>query len=176
MPPTETTTFPLVAPAGTGATMRVLDQLVVRAATPLNSSKLDLVPTVGPKFVPFTLTTVPMGPALGLTPLMFGGGVTVKGRPLLGVPPTVTITFPVVAPAGTDVSMLVSLQEVVVVTGVPLKVIVLDPRVAPKVEPVIVMLAPIGPCVRLRVERLGPRTGVAVATFEYELKLVPSVA
>src|SRR6266513_5473780 len=126
MPPTETTTFPVAAPAGTGATIRVLDQLVVRAAMPLNSTKLALVPTVGPKFVPLTLTTVPMGPALGLTLLMFGGGVTVKGRPLLAVPLTVTTTFPVVAPAGTDVSMLVSLQEVAV-AGVPLKVIVLDP-------------------------------------------------
>src|SRR5437870_6498915 len=86
MPPTETTTFPVVAPAGTGATMRVFDQLVVRAAMPLNSTKLALVPTVGPKFVPLTLTTVPMGPALGLTLLTFGGGVTVKGRPLLAVP------------------------------------------------------------------------------------------
>jgi hypothetical protein len=57
---------------------------------------------------------------------MFGGGVTVKSRPLLGIPPTVTITFPVVAPAGTDVSMLVSLQEVAV-AGVPPKEIVLDP-------------------------------------------------
>src|SRR5438105_6590317 len=127
MPPTETTTFPVAAPAGTGATIRVLDQLVVRAAMPLNSTKLALVPTVGPKFVPLTLTTVPMGPALGLTLLTFGGGVTVKGRPLLAVPLTVTTTFPVVAPAGTDVSMLVSLQEVTVVTGVPPKVIVLDP-------------------------------------------------
>src|SRR6266403_2194885 len=123
MPPTETTTFPLVAPAGTGATMRVLDQLVVREEMPLNSTKLALVPTVGPKFVPVTLTTVPMGPALGLTPLMFGGGVTVKIRPLLGIPPTVTTTFPVFAPAGTDVSMLVSLQEVAV-AGVPPKEIV----------------------------------------------------
>src|SRR5467141_1947826 len=126
MPPTETTTFPLVAPTGTGATMSVLDQLVVRATMPLKSSELALVPTVGPKFVPFTLTTVPMGPALGLTPLMFGGGVTVKGRPLLCVPPTVTTTFPVFAPAGTDVSMLVSLQEVAV-AGVPPKEIVPDP-------------------------------------------------
>jgi hypothetical protein len=146
--------------------MRVLDQLVVREEIPLNSTKLALVPTVGPKFVPVTFTTVPMGPALGLMPLMFGGGVTVKSRPLLGIPPTVTTTFPVVAPAGTEVSMLVSLQEVTVVARVPPKVIVLDPLVPPKLEPVIVMLAPIGPCVRLRVERPGPWIGVAVATFE----------
>jgi hypothetical protein len=93
---------------------------------PLKSSKLALVPTVGPKFVPLTLTTVPMGPALGLTPVMLGGGVTAKGRPLLGVPATLTTTFPVVAPAGTDVTMLVSLQEVAVAV-VPLKVTILDP-------------------------------------------------
>jgi hypothetical protein len=106
--------------------MSVLDQLVVRATTPLKSSPLDLVPTVGPKFVPVTLTEVPMGPALGLTPVMFGGDVTVKGRGLLCVLPTVTTTFPVVAPAGTVVSMLMSLQEVAVAV-IPLKVIVLDP-------------------------------------------------
>src|SRR2546430_458625 len=110
IPPTVTTTLP-----------------VVRALPRLNRSELALVPTVGRKFVPVTLTAVPMGRALGLTPLMFGGGVTVKGRPLLDIPPTVTTAFPVVAPAGTDVSMLVSLQEVTVVTGVPPKVIVLDP-------------------------------------------------
>src|SRR6266850_1248409 len=121
IPPTVTTTLPVVAPVGTGATMLVSDQLLVRAATPLNISKLALVPTVGPKFVPLTLTTVPIGPALGLTPLMFGGGVTVKGRALLGIPPTVTTTLPVAAPAGTDVSMLVSLQEVAV-ARVPPKV------------------------------------------------------
>src|SRR5437660_9003579 len=85
MPPTETTTFPLAAPAGTGAMMRVSDQLVVRAATPLNSSELALVPTVGPKFVPVTLTAVPMGPALGLTPLMCVGGVAGKGGPSVDV-------------------------------------------------------------------------------------------
>src|SRR5260370_13556883 len=126
MPPTETTTLPLVAPTGTGATMRVLDQLVVRATRPLKTSPLALVPTVGPKFVPVTLTEVPMGPALGLTPVMFGGGVTVKGRPVLEYPPTVTTTVPVVAPAGTDGPMVVAVREGTVVTGVPLKEIVLD--------------------------------------------------
>ena len=125
-PPTETTTFPLVAAAGTGATMSVSDQLVVRAAMPLKSRLLALVPTVGPKFAPLTFTTVPMGPAFGLMLVMLGGGVTVKDRPLLVDPPTVTTTFPVVAPAGTAVSMLVALQAVAV-ARVPLKVTVLDP-------------------------------------------------
>ncbi len=36
--------------------------------------------------------------------------MTVKGDPLLACPPTVTTTFPVVAPAGTVTTMLVALQ------------------------------------------------------------------
>jgi len=127
-------------------------QVVVLPTTPLNETVLALVPTVGPKFVPLIVTTVPIGPDIGLMLLIFGGGVTVKGRPLLAMPLTVTTTFPVVAPAGTVVSMLVALQAVGV-AGVPLKVI--DPGADPKLEPVMVMLAPMGPCVRLRVERLG---------------------
>jgi hypothetical protein len=122
----DTTTFPVAAPAGTGRMIWVSLQLVVLAETPLKVTPLALVPTVGPKFVPLMVTTAPMGPDTGLMLAMFGGGVTVKGRPLLGLPPTVTTTFPVVAPAGTDASMLVSLQEVAV-AAVPLKVIVLAP-------------------------------------------------
>src|SRR5438132_14120173 len=112
MTPTETTTFPVVAPAGPGATMRVFDQLVVRAAMPLNSTQLALVPTVGPKFVPLTLTTVPMGPALRLTLLMFGRGVTVKDTPLLADPVTSTTTLAVDPSTETDVSTPVRVQEV----------------------------------------------------------------
>jgi hypothetical protein len=122
----ETTTFPVVAPLGTGTTICVSLQLLVRAATPLNETKLTLVPTVGPKFAPLTVTTVPIGPDVGLMLVMLGGGVTVKGRPLLGTPPTVTTTFPVVAPTGTGASMLVALQFVGV-ASVPLKVTVLVP-------------------------------------------------
>jgi hypothetical protein len=57
---------------------------------------------------------------------MKGGGVTVKGRPLLATPPTVTTTLPVVAPAGTGALMLVSLQ-LAGLARVPLKVTVLVP-------------------------------------------------
>jgi hypothetical protein len=85
---------------------------------PLNETVLVLVPTVGPKFVPLMITSVPTGPAVGFKPLIFGGGVTVNGRPLLATPPTVTTTFPVVAPTGTGTSMLVSLQFVGVATVV----------------------------------------------------------
>jgi hypothetical protein len=122
----DTTTFPVVAPVGTGATIWVSLQLVVLATKPLNETELALVPTVGPKFAPLIVTTAPTGPDVGLMRVMLGGGVTVKGRPLLAIPPTVATTFPVVAPAGTGTSMLVSLQ-VFGAASVPLKAAVLAP-------------------------------------------------
>jgi hypothetical protein len=51
---------------------------------------------------------------------------TVKLTPLLATPPTVTTTFPVVAPAGTFAVILVALQ-LVGVADVPLKSTVLVP-------------------------------------------------
>jgi len=76
---------------------------------------------------------------------MLGAGVvTVKLTPLLAAPPTVTTTFPVVAPLGTATAMLVALQ-LVGVPAVPLNVTVLVPCVAPKFVPVIVTEVPTGP-------------------------------
>jgi hypothetical protein len=76
---------------------------------------------------------------------MLGGGrVTVKVTPLLAVPPTVTTTLPVVAPAGT--AMLVVLQ-LVGVAAVPLNVTVLVPWAAPKFVPVMVTELPTTPAV-----------------------------
>ncbi len=68
--------------------------------------------------------------------VMFGAvaAVTVKSMPLLAVPPTVTTTFPVVAPAGTGATMVVALQFAGV-AAVPLKVTVLVPCDAPKFVP-----------------------------------------
>lgn len=59
-PPDVTTTFPLVAPTGTVATMAVALQLVVEAAVPLNLT----VPEV-PKFVPEIVTDWPIPPGFG---------------------------------------------------------------------------------------------------------------
>ena len=60
-----------------------------------------LVPLVAPKFVPVIVTDVPTGPLVGTRLVTLGGTVTtVKTTPLLATPPTVTTTFPVVAPAG----------------------------------------------------------------------------
>src|SRR5438445_12947519 len=66
---------------------------------------------MSPKPVPLIVTVVPTAPNVGLRPVILGlDGVTVKLTPLLGVTPTVTTTFPVVAPPGTNVERLVSLQ------------------------------------------------------------------
>src|SRR5947209_9544513 len=146
-PPTDTRMLPVVAPAGAGTRICVSLQLFVLAETPLKVTPLTLVPTVGPKFVPLMVTTAPIGPDTGLMVEMFGGGVTVKGRPLLAIPPTVTTTFPVVAPAGTGTSILVAVQFVGV-PAVPLNVTVLVPWVAPKFVPTMVTTAPTGPCVK----------------------------
>jgi hypothetical protein len=87
--------------------------------------------------------------------VMPGGGVTVKGTPLLDTPPTVTTTFPVVAPIGTVTLNIVAVQFEAAI-GVPFKVTVLAPWVEPKFEPFTVNVAPTGPCVKLKLEILGP--------------------
>ena len=66
-PPTVTTTFPVVAPAGTGATTPVALQLVGVVAMRSNVT----VPAV-PKFVPVMVTEVPTGPEDGLRFVIFG--------------------------------------------------------------------------------------------------------
>lgn len=59
-----------------------------------------------PKLVPVMVTDVPADPLFGLR-LVILGDVMVKVRALLTTPPTVTVTFPVVAPVGTGATMLV---------------------------------------------------------------------
>src|SRR5215471_16762252 len=136
--------------------MLVALQLVGVPAVPLNVTVL--VPCVEPKFVPVTVTDVPTGPDAGLTLLIEGAvpePLTAKLIPLLGVPPTVTTTFPVVAPVGTGTTMLVALQ-LVGVPAVPLNVTVLVPCVAPKFAPVTVTDVPTGPDAGLTLVIEGP--------------------
>ena len=116
----------MVAPVGTGAVMLVLLQFDARVWTPLNVTKLCIVPTVGPKFVPVMMTLVPMGPEEGEIVVMAGGGVTVKSMALLGTLFTVTTTLPVVAPVGT-VTLIIRSDQLVTVKGDPFKVAVLTP-------------------------------------------------
>src|SRR5258708_5057794 len=160
-PPTVTTTGPGVAPAGTGATMLVALQFVGVAAVPLNLTVL--LPCVAPKFAPVIVTEAPANPDVGFRLAMLGAGTaeTVKFTPLLARPPTVTTTFPVVAPAGTSATMLVALQFVGVAT-VPLNLTVLLPCVAPKFVPVIVTEAPASPDEGFRLAMLGAGTAETV--------------
>jgi len=143
-PPTFTSRLPVVAPVGTGAVMLVSVQFDALVCVPLKVTKLCIVPTVGPKFVPVMVTFVPIGPEVGVMLVMAGGGVTVKSRPLLATPATVTTTLPVVAPEGT-VTLMPDAVQLEVAARVPLNVTVLLPWVDPKFEPFIVKPAPIGP-------------------------------
>lgn len=111
---------------GTGAVMLVLVQFDARGCTPLKVTKLWIVPTVGPKFVPVITTLVPMGPEAGAILVMDGGGVTVKVTPLLWTPPAVTMMFPEIALDGTVTSMVFIAQFAVAMVA-PLNVTVLLP-------------------------------------------------
>jgi hypothetical protein len=145
---TVTTTFPVVAPLGTGTAMLLAVQLVGVAAVPLNRTLL--VPCVDPKLLPAMVTVAPTDPVPGDTDVMLGaaGGavVTVNATPLLATPPTVTTTFPLVAPLGTGTTMLVA-DQFVGAAFVVLNVTVLVPCVAPKLAPLIVTAVPIAPLV-----------------------------
>jgi hypothetical protein len=133
--------------------MLVALQLVGVAVVPLNFTVL--VPWVAPKFAPVIVTVVPISPEAGFKLVMLGAGtVTVKLTPLLAAPPTVTTTFPVVAPAGTSATMLVALQ-LVGVAVVPLNLTVLVPCVTPKFAPAIVTDVPMTPETGFKLVMLG---------------------
>ena len=128
IPATVTTTLPVVARDGTFATMLVLLQLtIVVAFVPLKVTVL--LPWDDPKFEPVIVTELPIAAEVGLR-LEIWGPITVKVTLLLlATPPTATTTGPApsAAPEGTLATMLVSLQLVMEVAFVPLKVTVLEP-------------------------------------------------
>ena|SRR5713226_715078 len=161
------TTFPVVAPAGTCATTPVAPQTNGVADVPLKVTVLD--PCDVPRFFPAIVRMAPIGPEVGFTLVIVGGGpvTTVKPAPLLATPPTVTMTFPVVAALGTVTAMLVGPQPFAfVVAIVPLKVTVPIPCVWPKLVPPIVTVVPAGPDVGVRVVIVGgePMVSVTVVT------------
>src|SRR5258705_394241 len=143
-PPTVTVTLPVVAPPGTGTVMLVADHAVGVAVTLLNVTVL--VPCGDPKFVPMIVTDALTAPLVGDSELIVAVGTTVNVTPLLATPPTVTDTFPVVAPLGTGTVMLVA-DHAAGVAVTPLNVTVLVPCGDPKLVPVIVTVAPTAPLV-----------------------------
>jgi hypothetical protein len=100
------------------------------------------------KFVPVTATAVPAVPTVGVNPVMVGApveAVTVKRFPLVADPPgAVTPITPVVAPAGTVVTIWVVVDEVTL-AETPLKVTVFWLGVALKPVPKMVTVVPTGP-------------------------------
>jgi hypothetical protein len=154
--PSDVTTIPpVVAPAGTGTTIEVALQEVGVAEVPLKV--IVLLPCVAPKLVPVRLTVAPTTPATGERVAILGVGRTVKPTPLLFTPSTLTTTFPVVAPVGTDTTIEVSVH-VVIEANLPLNVTEL--AVAPKFVPVIVTVPPIGPEFGERLAMFGAGTTV----------------
>ena len=148
----DTTTAPVVAPAGTVTEMLVSLQLVGVADVPL---KLTVpVPCVAPKLVPVIVTGVPAAPDVGLKPVIVGGGITVKETPLLVPLLVVTTKGPLVAPLGMNVTMLASLQ-LATPNAVPLKETVLSPCAPPKFFPVIVTDVPKRPDGGFRLVMVG---------------------
>jgi len=156
--------------------MLVADQLVGVATVPLNVTVL--VPFVDPKFEPAIVIDVPTAPLVGERLVMLGvmlgaALVTVYVMPLLAAPPTVTTTFPVVAPAGTGTAMLLD-DQVVGDAAMPLKVKVLVPFVDPKFDPAIVTIVPATPLAGVRLTIDGatklPAALVTAASAEKGLK------
>jgi hypothetical protein len=74
-PLTVTTTFPVIAPAGTGTLMEVLAHVVGVAVVP--SKVTVLVPWDAPKLVPLIVTDVPTAAEAGVRLVMLGVGKTV---------------------------------------------------------------------------------------------------
>ena len=97
VPPTVTTTLPVVAPGGTAATIVVLLQLVtVNAPTPLNVTVLS--PCEEPRFAPEIVTSVLMGLLVGLIEVMLGLAgttVTVQVADFVGSTTDVAVTVTV---------------------------------------------------------------------------------
>jgi hypothetical protein len=136
VPPATIVAGPVVAPAGTGTTMLESLQLVGVAAVPLNFT--TLVPCGMPKPEPAIVTAVLTVPEVGVSDEMLGGGITGKLTEF-EAPPCVTITGPVVAVAGTAITICVLLQ-LVGLPAMPLKVTV--PATDPKFVPLMATEAP----------------------------------
>ena len=139
-----TTTFPVLAPVGTTATIDVaFQELIEVAAVPLNFT--PPVPCDTPKFVPVIVTDAPTAAEVGARLVMVGVARTVKETPLVETPLAVTTTFTVVAPDWTTTTIDVALQLVIEEAAVPLNLTPPAPCDEPKLVPVIVTDAPTAP-------------------------------
>ena len=162
IPPTLTTTLPVVAPVGTSTDMELELQLVGVATTPLKVTRL--LPCTPPKFAPPIVTGLPTVPELGDKLVIEGADPTENSTPFEITPPTVTTTAPVVAPAGTG-TLIDALPHVVGIAVVPLNVTELPPWLVPKFSPVTVTEVPTGPMFGDKVVMVGAELTVYVAVL-----------
>jgi hypothetical protein len=148
-----TLTRPEVAVLGTVATIWVGVTEAVAAIAPLSETSVS--PTSGKKLVPVMVTVPPGATTVGEMPEMVGTtlGSTTKADTAVAVPPgAVTVTGPVVAPAGTVTVSDVSVASVTV-AAVPLNFTVVVPGWSENPVPRIRTVSP-GP----------PRSGVTSMT------------
>lgn len=113
---------------------------------------------------------------LGARLLMLGAGVTVNVEPLLGCPPTVTTTGPVVVPVGTGAVIDVALHAVGVELT-PLKLTVLLPCGVRKFVPAITTEVATAPALGVRLVIVGGAEPSGRTMFESKLPFsVPSMS
>ena len=149
MPPGVVTVIcPPVASFGTVAVICAELTTLKGAATP------PTVTAVAPaKPAPVMVTIVPTGPAAGARRVIPGAGTTVKLATLAAVPPgVVTVTGPLVAPAGTVAVICVGPTTANVAASAPLKATFVAPM---KPLPVRVTLAPAAPRSGVKYVRVG---------------------
>src|SRR2546426_6635381 len=133
------------------------------ALTPLNVTAVAPV-----KFVPLIVTLVPTGPLVGVKLVIVGAGTTVKLVVLVAVPPgVVTLSGPVVAPAGTVAWIAVS-ELTVKLALTPLKVTAVAPV---KFVPLSVALLPTGPLPGVKPVSVGAGGAPAAAPPSHPWKV-----
>src|SRR2546422_11630385 len=136
--------------------MAVSEVTVKLAFTPLNVTAVAPV-----KFVPLSVTLVPTGPLVGVKLVIVGAlATTVNVLALVAVPPgVVTLSGPVVAPAGT-VAWIAVAEVTVKLVLTPLNVTAVAPV---KFVPLVVTLAPTDPLVGVKPVIVGAGAAAAVA-------------
>jgi len=143
---------PVVTPAGTVAWIDVAEVTVKLALTPLNVTAETPV-----KLVPLMVTLVPTVPLAGAKLAIVGGLTTVNELVLVAVPPgVVTLSAPVVAPAG-SVAWIDVAELTVKLALTPLNVTAVAPV---KSAPLIVTVVPTGPMVGAKIAIVGGFTTV----------------
>ncbi len=174
LPPTVTVILPVLAPAGTEVVMLVAVLAVTVAVVPLNCTVL--LAGVVLKFVPVIVTVVPTGPLEGVNEVMVGSAaaVTTKSSALVTVVQfTVTDILPVLAPAGTEVVMLVAVLAVTVAVMLLKNLTPLFAGVALKPVPVMVTVVPTGPVAG--VNEVMDGLAVPCLSFNTKISLFPAL-